>query len=308
MKMSWNPLCLFLMLVFYASQVKAYTLPRINLGANNILDGGPIRPNPGFYWQENIQYYHSDKLLNSEGNILGGGASPTINIVTLLSQMVYQAKPSRILRGAFGGVVSLPIVLSSNISCNNLGISDAGSGVGNLALGGYLQFNSLSYKSRPLFVHRIELDVFLPVGTNKYPEKTTNPAAIMTYIDPYWAATLFVSEKLAASWRLHYLWCAKNKKTNIQPGGTFHMNYSLEYNIFPHCWASVCGYYLKQLKNSKLCGIDIPDSKERIFAVGPGALYIFPKEYFLFGYVYFEKLARNRPQGIRALLRLIKHF
>ena len=285
-----------------------YTLPRVNLGSNNILDGGPIRPNPGFYWQEIFQYYHADKFLNNEGCPLAGVKSPTFSSIVLVSQLVYQAKRSRMFRGAFGGVVSLPIVLSSHISKNFLNISDAGAGVGNLVLGGFLQFNVINYKSRPLFIHRLELDVFLPVGTNKFPQKTTNPASIMTYIDPYWAATLFLTEKCAASWRMHYLWCAQNKKTNIKPGQTFHMNYSLEYNLFPHCWVAINGYYLQQLKESTLCGVDIPHSKERVLAVGPGALYILPKEYFLFGYLYVEKLVHNRPQGIKAVVRLVKHF
>lgn len=290
------------------SRMQGYTLPRVNLGANNILDGGPIRPNPGFYWQENVQYYHSDKFLDHRGNRLGCVHSPTVNGVSIASQLVYQAQPNKYLRGSFGGVISVPIVLYSHTSQNQLKIADAGGGFGNVALGGYLQFDSIMLKDRPLFIHRIEMDVFLPVGTNKYPKKTTNPAAIMTYIDPYWAATLFFSEKVAASWRLHYLWCAKNKKTNIKPGQTFHMNYSLEFNVFPHCFIGASGYYLQQLEESKLCGEAIPNSKERVLAIGPGALYFFPKEYYLFGYLYFEKMVRNRPQGIRAVLRLVKHF
>lgn len=301
--------CIVLIIInTFSIQLHGYTLPRINLGSNNILDGGPIRPDPGFYWQENIQYYHTDTFLDYKGKKLGNTTSPVVNSLATASQLIYQAKPSHIFRGSFGGVISLPIVLYSHTSKNTLGITDAGSGCGNVALGGYLQFQPIMYKSRPLFVHRVELDVFLPIGTNKYPQKTTNPATIMTYIDPYWAATFFFSEKLAASWRMHYLWCARNKKTNIKPGQTFHMNYSLEYNLFPHCFVAASGYYLQQLKNSTLCSTDIPHSKERVLGIGPGAIYFFPKEYYLFGYVYFEKMARNRTQGIRAVLRLVKHF
>ena len=308
MNIKRNARGIFFILILFSNQIRAYTLPRVNLGSNNILDGGPIRPDPGFYWQENIQYYHSDTFFDHNGNKLGGIKSPTINSVSIVNQLIYQAKPNKRVCGSFGGVLSVPIVLSSHISKNTLNITDAGSGFGNIALGGYIQFNSINYKNRPLFIHRIELDVFLPIGTNKYPQKTTNPAAIMTYIDPYWAATLFFSEKLAASWRLHYLWCARNKKTNIKPGQTFHMNYSMEYNLFPHCFVAISGYYLQQLKDSTLCGVDIPNSKERVFGIGPGALYIFPKEYYLFGYLYVERQVRNRPQGIRAVMRLVKHF
>lgn len=308
LKMQPMVLTILTSLAFMPQALMAYTLPRVNLGSNNILDGGPIRPHPGFYWQEFLQYYHADKFLNDQGCLLGNVKSPTFANTILVTQMVYQAKKSKLFRGAFGGVVSLPIVLSSHVSKNFLNISDAGSGFGNLALGGYFQFNAIMHKDRPVFIHRLELDVFLPVGTNKYPQKTTNPASIMTYIDPYWAATLFLTQKCAASWRMHYLWCAQNKKTNIKPGQTFHMNYSLEYNLFPHCWVAINGYYLQQLKESKLCGVEIPNSKERVFAVGPGALYILPKEYFLFGYFYVEKLVHNRPEGVKAVLRLVKHF
>jgi hypothetical protein len=307
MKIIWRYTLLF-PLIIADQQLSGYGLPRINLGSNNILDGGPIRPKPGFYWQEAFQYYHSDNFLDHRGKKIDGCSSPSLDSVVIANQLVYQAKPMNCLHGSLGAVISIPVVPYSHVSNNKLNRHSASVGCGNPAIGCYLQFNPIEYNNRPFFVHRIELDVFLPVGTNKFPKKTLNPAAIMTYIDPYWAATLFISEKLATSWRMHYLWCARNKKTNIKPGQTFHINYSLEYEIIPKLFIAASGYYLQQLYNDKLCAQEIPHSKERILGIGPGALYFLPKNYYLFGYLYFEKMARNRPQGIRAVMRLVKYF
>jgi hypothetical protein len=130
----------------------------------------------------------------------------------------------------------------------------------------------------------------------------------MTCIDTYWAATTYLTENWATSWRLFYLWCGKNKKTKIQPGRTFHMNYSMEYEVYKNYWIAINGYYLKQLTNSTRCQKEIPNSKEKVFGVGPGFCFFLPGNYTFVGHMYFEKKARNRPQGTSAVFNLIKYF
>ena len=70
------------------------------------------------------------------------------------------------------------------------------------------------------------------------------------------------------------------------------------------------GYFLQQLHNNTLNKITVPNSKERVFAVGPGMLYLLGQgvDNVLFASLYFETDVRNRPQGINGVLRLLVHF
>lgn len=291
------------------SFTRIYSLPyALNLGATNILDGGPIRNLPGWYYEQFNYFYHGNKFVDAFGKNADPINCPKYNSFTVIPEVVYEWEPTNFLGGSWGVAAAFPVALYLNVTKNALGFTSSGAGFSNIILGLYNQWQAIMYKGRPLFIHRIEFDLFLPVGTNKYPEKTINPGDILTYIDPYWAATLYLTEKFALSWRAFYLFCGQDKKTKITPGQTFHLNYSMEYNIFSDCWVGINGYYLQQLKNNKLCGLELPNTKERVFSVGPGIVWFLPKEIFLFGHVYFESKARNRTQGISSCVLLVKHF
>lgn len=284
-----------------------YDLPGVNLGLTNILDGGPNQPHAGLYWLSYFFYYNTHQYLDACGNPLGGVKSPTTNATVLINELSYQSD-YKVLGGRIGAAIVVPIVLSSTTSSNALNLIDAGSGFSNPILISYIQWDPIMRKGRRIFECRVETNLFLPIGTNKFPEKTINPSAKMTHVDTYWAASLFLTEKITASWRTYYLWCGQNKKTNIQPGGTYHMNFSMEYEVYPKSYLGIVGYYLQQLQNSKQCGIQLPDSKERLLGVGPGFLCYLPHGFDLFGYLYFETKVQNRTKGIRAVVRFIKSF
>ena len=179
--------------------VYGYGLPSVNLGLTNILDGGPIRPNPGVYWQQYSTYYHTHKFLDFNGDRLGGIRSPVFNSWKTITQLIYQFKDKLFLEGTPGFSFVLPITLYSAIKPNKLGISDAGGGVGNLSVGIYTQWSAVMHNKRPLFIHRLALDASFPCGTNKLPDKTINPAASFFSVSPSWSATLYATDKLAFS-------------------------------------------------------------------------------------------------------------
>lgn len=293
---------------FLTQLLYSYHLPAAtNLGTTNILDGGPKVESPGYYLIPFFTNYHTQKFLDHQGKPLNGIKSPTFNTSAFYLVFLYQSK-LKFLGGAPGFYVVTPPLIFNYASCNTLGITPQDAGFSNPAMDLFFQWDMITYKSRPLFIHRIGSDLFLPFGTNKFPKKTVNPADIMTCLDSYWAATLFLTEHWAASWRLFYLWCGKNKKTGITPGSSFHMNYSMEYEVHNNYWIAINGYYLRQLKNSTQCGKEIPHSKERILGVGPGICFFLPGNYTLVSHVYFETLARNRPQGVSAVFNVIKYF
>lgn len=288
--------------------LNSYRLPvAIDLGATNILDGGPKVESPGIYWIQYQVNYYARTFLDSCGNLLGGVKSPKLDIFAIYTELLYQSR-FKICGGAPGIGFQLPPFTVINTSCNTLGLESVDAGLSNPILDLFFQWDMINYKNRPLFIHRITTEIILPWGTNKYPQKTINPADIMTCIDSCWAASFYFTEHWAVSWHLYYLWCGENKKTKIQPGQAFHMNYSMEYEVYKECWVAINGYYLQQTTFDKQCGIDLPDSKERVVAAGPGFACFLPQDYVLLGHLYFETKARNRTQGILAYLDLIKRF
>ena len=311
MKSIWSRTLSYCILFFCflstTSILVAYHLPTVNLGQSNILDGGPLRAKPGLYWKEYLHYYHADKFVDGNGHLLGGVSSPTYDSLVLITQFIYQLK-EKTLGGHMGFNFFLPCVVASHVEKNQLGITTSGSGLGDFLTGIYLQFDPIKHNGKPIFMNRLEFDVSFPTGKNKQPCKTINPGNRVFFINPYWAATLHFTTDWAMSWRLHYVWSTKNTETNIQAGNALHLNYDMEYQVLPKLWLGVTGYFLQQLSDSKLSGQNIAQSRERVLGIGPGLLYTFPHEYRLSSYLYFETLAKNRAEGIRFVIRVIKHF
>jgi hypothetical protein len=102
---------------------------------------------------------------------------------------------------------------------------------------------------------------------------------------------------------------ATNPDTNLQPGQAIHLNFATSVETLNgrlHLGAN--GYYLQQTTDSRLNGSPIPDSKESVIGIGPGALYVFSNKDVLFFNAYFEVEARNRTEGVRLNFRWVHKF
>jgi hypothetical protein len=294
-----------LLILLCPLHINGYNLPAINLGGTNFLDGGPLRPLPGWYWGESSKYYYSNKLIDNKGNLLGNVDSPSINIFDINTGIVFQSDRTSIVGAKWGFSAGLPIALVIDINKNPLGISSAGGGFGDFAGGLFLQWKTLMRKEgRPLFVHRIEFDVSFPTG--KTSRNETSAGNGFYFIDPYWAATLYFSNHWAISWRLHYLWNAKDK-LKLQPGTAVHANFDMEYEIAKNLWFGLAGYWLQQLTDDRLCNIKIP-GRERVVGLGPGLLYRFSQKFYVASMLYFETCVRNRTEGTRFGIRTLLNF
>jgi anthranilate 1,2-dioxygenase (deaminating, decarboxylating) large subunit len=135
--------------------------------------------------------------------------------------------------------------------------------------------------------------------------------------NPYWAATAFITPKLTASVRLHYLWNAVNNDPNrnfvgaddTQAGQAVHGNFALGYEVLQkRLRVGANAYYLKQFTETKVDGDDVPDSEEEVFGIGPGMVYHFSQEQHVFANLFFETMAENRTEGTRFTLRYVHHF
>ena len=85
------------------------------------------------------------------------------------------------------------------------------------------------------------------------------------------------------------------------------MNYAVSYGINDRYRIGVAGYFLQQLNNHEIDGHHIPNSKERVFASGPGVMLLGKNmENIVYLNIYFESFTLNRPEGSRVMLRFIK--
>ena len=152
--------------LFFTHIVSGYGLPGLALGYTNILDGGPVRPYPGIYYQQWMQYYTTQRFLNNKGKPLGGLPSPRFRGLVVVPEFIYQFAYQGPLGGMPGVMLAVPFTLVSKIEKNALNIESSGAGVGNLYMGVYTQWSAIHLKDRPFFIHRFELNASIPMGKN----------------------------------------------------------------------------------------------------------------------------------------------
>ena len=300
-------LSVFLLLAMGAVPAQAYDLPAVNLGFTSFLDGGPPS-GPGLYFSEYIQYYTSDDFVDTpfEGEDL--------DVWISLTQFIYQSDKALLAGGKMGLDVIVPVV-SIDASYTGFGPEDNGTGLGDILIGPYLQWDPIMGPKGPRFMQRVEFQFILPTG--EYDQnKELNPGSNFFSFDPYWAGTLFITPHWTASTRIHYLWNAKNDDPNrfsgaiddTQAGQAVHLNFATAYEIIPQkLRIGINGYYLKQTTDFQVDGTD-QGGREEVLGIGPGLLWHINKDAHLFFNTYFESMAENRPEGTRLNLRLVYHF
>jgi hypothetical protein len=277
-------------------------LPPVNLGGTAFLDG---IAGPGTLLQITGDHFGADRFKNYRGQSLPGDNEIEVNV--LLAQYGYISN-NKILGGYTGVEILLPLV-NLNPKTSLPGLPDNNeSGIGDLIVSPFLLQWTDSTLFRKRFFHRLNFVFKIPSGSYDQ-EKATNTGTNVYSFNPYYAGTLLWTDKFASSFRLHYLWNSKNKDPNValgasdtQPGSAVHMNFATSYQITPKLRLGVAGYYLEQLRSDRIDSVSQPNSKEQVFAIGPGLQYRHQRGLFdLNG--FFESNVENRPQGFRLVAR-----
>ncbi|MBF0201354.1 MAG: transporter [Desulfamplus sp.] len=298
----------------------AYDLPSVNLGFTSFLDGGPPA-GPGIYFAQYLQYWQSESFTNTKGDpALPGFAREELSAWISLTQFLYQSDQEVFLGGKWGIDVIVPVVsIDMSYGTDNPAFpQDNGSGVGDILIGPYLQWDPVMGKRGPLFMHRMEFQMIFPTGAYDA-DKELNAGSNFFSFNPYWAGTLFLTPQLTATTRIHYLWNAENDEPNrgfrnlgakeTRAGQAVHANFAMAYELIPgKMRLGINGYWLQQISDTEMDGEDIPDRKEQVLGIGPGMVYHFSQNDHLFFNAYFESSAENRPEGERFNVRWVHHF
>lgn len=307
-------LCLGVLQPLCMTATYAYDLPTGNLGMTSFLDG-TLPAGAGWYSQTYLQDYRADNLTDAKGQTLGLPKTE-VNYQVVVQQLSYLSEVRVGKNATLGMNALIPFVSQMDVDdgLNNAALKGQG-GFGDLMLGPFIQFDPIMGKEGPKFAHRIEFQVNLPTGDYDA-RKDINPSNHAVSINPYWAATYWFNPKWSASTRIHYLYNFKNDDPNyafadageIQAGQALHANFATEYAVTPQLRLGLNGYWLKQITDTEVDGEKVKNRKEKVWAIGPGAMYSFSQNNHVVANAYFEQDAENRPEGDRLQVRFIHHF
>lgn len=239
-----------------------------------------------------------------------------LNYQVLVEQVSYLSNVRLGDHASLGVNFLIPFVSKMDMDdgLNQMAIKSQG-GFGDIMIGPFVQFDPIMGAAGPKFVHRIEFQVNLPTGDYSS-QKDINPSNNAVSLDPYWAATYWFNPKWTASTRIHYLYNFKNDDPSyafvgadeIQAGQALHANFATEFAFTPQLRLGINGYWLKQITDTEVDGEKVKGRKEKVWAIGPGAMYSFSPNNHVVANAYFEQDAENRPEGTRMQVRYIHHF
>lgn len=308
-KRSWQ---LVVVLIFMTAPraATAYDEPGVNLGATSFFDG--FIPAPGWYFEQYFSYYTADRLTGNDGTPLK--ATPQHFDVTTGVTALTWVSDRQVGSGHFGWGLALPYVIDGNAQLGQ-SAPEVRTGLGDIYTGPLYQFDPVIGADGPRFTQRVALNLIVPAGDYDR-SSTLNPGSNFWSVNPYWAGTYWITPKWTASARFAYLWNATNTDPNAalgpgvsstQAGQAVHGNFATAYQLTPWFYLGINGYWFRQITDSKVNGADVA-GRERVWALGPGALFRLSAKDFIFANVYFEQDAHDRAQGDRYRLRYVHLF
>jgi hypothetical protein len=278
------------------------TLPAVNLGDTSFLDAIAA---PGSVVELIGQGVHDSKTLSNTGQVVS--QITDVNSGVSLLHIAWIAPRTRIFGAWYGTEI---VLTAAYVDTGGHGI---GQGAGDLTFAPLiLQWPKHTLFGMPIY-QRATFDFDAPAGRYS-PDRPVNIGNNAWDIHPYYAVTLFPAKRIETSWRIHYLWDATNhapplgeNASDTQAGQAVHFNATVSYEIVKNVYVGANGYYLKQITDARVNGIAVPNAREQIGGIGPGAVVNHGK-WFFFVNAYREVEAENLAEGNKLVLRVEKVF
>lgn len=301
-------LLLFFVCVISTSRAQDPSQPALNLGLTGTLDGAP--PSTGLLYISYFEYYNSDELRSAQGQVV---ADIDLQAYVWLHQFAYISE-QKWMGANLGFSVLFPFVFlnsSGTVGTNPVGqpveLTENTRRTGDLIVAPIFQWFDKRLFGKPFF-HRFEPSLILPVGSYSQ-DYLLNPGSNYFSFQPFYAFTLFLSNRLAISQRHHYTYHFENPANEERTGQLYHGIYSVELEAFQNFWVAIQGYHVQQLTDDRQRGETLPDAvEERVSAAGLSLNWFSKNGWAIGGKTLIEFGARGRPQGIRSRLRVIKQF
>ncbi|HXB09242.1 MAG TPA: transporter [Puia sp.] len=288
---------------------QAPRLPATNLGLANIGDG--ITPGPGIYYVDFTQDFQGTAWKDGLGHNI-----PThlrVNSFVTVHQFIYVSRV-KVFSGYLAYTALIPIARISATDNSAPPPTVNPNVLGDIILGPAIVWQNKRFLGMPLF-HRAEVDLIIPTGSYKS-RYEINPGAHLYTLSVHYTYTWYLTKDFSVSMRNHLDYNTKILGTEAKPGMFYHLNYSFEQTIYKNFRAEVCGYYLSQVQQDSYNGnyhyyqekYGIPDTRERVFAYGPGFSFLANKRLLIEGKAFVETAVKNREKGVRSALQLAYKF
>lgn len=275
--------------------------PAVNLGDTSFLDG---IAGPGGVIEQIADRGHDEKIVGANGAVVSGTGS--VNSISGLTHVAWLTHKK--ILGAWYGAE-----LVGAAAYVNAGEPGRIGGLGDTTVGPLI----LQWPQHRLFGmpvdQRFAADFDVPTG--RYARASSVNLGSNAYIaNPYYSITAHPTTRIETSWRVHYLWSSPNndppKETgysSTQAGQAIHFNATAGYSIYKGLWVGPNAYFLSQITDGKINGVAIPNSPERVAAIGPGLVWN-QRKWFFYANQYNEFGARNRATGQKYVLRVERVF
>ena len=280
----------------------------LNLGLTSFYDG--FSGGPGWAWQTTLRHSEANKMADANGNANTVFKDPRIQSDVMVNQLSYAF--AQTIGGWRPAVMAIVPVVAVNASFGpGPALKSGGTGLGDITLDASLQSEPVPRADgQPFFVQRFATSFILPTGAYQK-DVDINQGSGYASFNPYWAATLFPAPRWEISWRAHYLYNAKNDNpaastpqqingqavSNTQAGDAAWLNFATSYAVTPDVSIGLNGYYFEQLSNNRANGVELANTRERIFGIGPGMMWRISPQKALWINAYTESMARNRTES-----------
>ena len=298
----------------------AYKQPPVNLGYTSFMDGAPPA-GPGFYFTEYVSVLHGRRFLRCWRSPPPGF---DLDVWVSLNQFIYQSNTPVLFGGKWGLDVIVPVVWIDSRA--RAVLPDNSSGVGDILVGPYLQWDPIMGEKGPIFMHRVEFQMIFPSGSyddDDGPQSRRQRLLVRSLlgghllhhaqVDGFRAIPLPVERRERRPVRRVSAW------TRSRPAKPSTPTSPPPTRSCPgNCgWASTGTGSTRSAppRASRRCGTPRPRDDEMVFAVGPGALLSFSQNTHLFFNAYFEtetdypsRGRTFRPPARASLLIVICHL